>query len=385
MRRVYIVLMPLLVLGLCLLGHRGQAEEAPVKPKAPVVQMAILLDTSGSMSGLINQARAQLWNIVNELALAKRGGQAPELQLALYQYGNDGLPAQGGYIQQILPFTNDLDKVSEKLFALTTNGGSEFCGQVIQQATDELGWNSATDVMKVIFIAGNEPFTQGKVDFHTSCKASITKGITINTIFCGNQQEGATSGWKDGALLAEGTYMSIDMNQRLAEIATPQDAELARLNVALNGTYIPYGTQGRAGQMNQVAQDANAATVSASVAASRAATKGSANYSNATWDLVDAVKNNTVKLEDVKDADLPAEMQKMTPAERKTFVEKQSTERAKLQADIAKLNTTRQAFITAEQKKLAKPGEKTLLDAMLEAVRQQAVKQGFVFEEAKAK
>jgi len=96
-------------------------------PRKPVIQVAILLDTSGSMDGLIDQTRKQLWRVVNELAIAKKDGHSPNLQVALYEYGNDGLPAEKGYIRRVLPLTTDLDRVSEELFALRTNGGSEYC------------------------------------------------------------------------------------------------------------------------------------------------------------------------------------------------------------------------------------------------------------------
>jgi hypothetical protein len=101
-----------------------------VYPKAdvPVVQLAILLDTSNSMDGLIAQAKTQLWNIVNEFATAKQDGKAPRVQVALYQYGNNGLSKEKGWVQQVLPLTDDLDKLSEQLFALKTNGGKEYCG-----------------------------------------------------------------------------------------------------------------------------------------------------------------------------------------------------------------------------------------------------------------
>ena len=125
--------------------------------KPPLIQMAVLLDTSGSMSGLIEQAKTQLWTIVNEFALAKRDGQVPMLQVGLYEYGKSSIPAKEGYIRMILPLTTDLDKVSEELFALKTNGGDEYCGKVIKSATESLAWSKSNDDMKMIVIAGNEP------------------------------------------------------------------------------------------------------------------------------------------------------------------------------------------------------------------------------------
>ena len=129
----------------------------------------------------------------------------------------------------ILPLTDDLDRVSEELFALKTNGGDEYCGWVIREAVNRLDWSRSRDVYKAIFIAGNEPFTQGPVDFHTSCRNAIERGIIVNTIFCGGNSEGMQTGWKDGAVLADGRYMSIDQNQKVVEIPAPQDAQIARL------------------------------------------------------------------------------------------------------------------------------------------------------------
>ena len=177
---------------------RGKVRES----KRPLVQIALLLDTSNSMDGLIEQAKSQLWKISNEFIKARQEGVAPEVQIALYEYGKSSLARESGWIRQILPLTTDLDKVSEELFALRTNGGDEFCGWVIKRAVDDLEWSPASDVYKVIFIAGNEPFTQGPVNYAGSCKAAITKGIIVNTIHCGDEATGVNTKWKDGANVA---------------------------------------------------------------------------------------------------------------------------------------------------------------------------------------
>ncbi|MFC1852326.1 VWA domain-containing protein, partial [candidate division CSSED10-310 bacterium] len=168
-----------------------------------------LLDTSNSMDGLIDQAKTQLWKIVNELARAKRDGKSINLQVALYEYGKDGLPKGEGYLRMIAPLTVDLDRISDELFKLKTNGGSEFCGKVIQEAVSGLQWSKSSEELKLIFIAGNEPFTQGTVNYQTACRAAISKGIIVNTIFCGAFQQGVKTKWKDGADLADGKYMNI--------------------------------------------------------------------------------------------------------------------------------------------------------------------------------
>src|SRR5437867_6396589 len=145
-------------------ARAAQAGEA----KSPLVQVAILLDTSNSMDGLIDQAKSQLWKIVNEFINARQNGRRPELQVALYEYGNNGLSAASGYIRQVQPLTSDLDKISEELFKLKTNGGEEYCGWVIKAAIENLTWSKSGADFKAIFIAGNEPFTQAPVDYRTS-------------------------------------------------------------------------------------------------------------------------------------------------------------------------------------------------------------------------
>jgi hypothetical protein len=346
----------------------------------PLVQIAILLDTSGSMEGLIEQAKSQLWKICNEFIKAKQDGVAPEVQVALYEYGKSSLSAESGWIRQIQPLTRDLDKVSEELFALRTNGGDEYCGWVIKRAVEDLAWDPSSQVYKVIFIAGNEPFTQGPVKYTESCKAAITKGIIVNTIHCGAESEGINGKWKDGADLADGKYLVIDQNRAVVSIEAPQDKEIAKLGVELNKTYLAFGGGGHVGAARQMQQDANAATLAPASGAmvQRSVTKASRNYSNASWDLVDAAKEKDFDLSKVKKEELPAEMQTMNVEERKTFVEKNSKERQELQTKITQLNGEREKYVSQRMKEVA--GTNTLDAVVISAIHEQSGKQNFKFE-----
>ena len=357
-------------------------EEARImpRPEGPVVQLAILLDTSGSMRGLIDQAKTQLWQIVNEFISAKKDGLRPQVHVALYQYGSGQLPAEDGYIRQILPLTDDLDKVSEELFALTAGGSKEYCGHVIKLAVDQLAWMGSNDDLKTIFIAGNEPFTQGEVDYKESCKAAAARGINVNTIFCGNYDEGISTQWRDGAMLADGSYMNIDQDSKAVHIEAPQDDEIARLGAKLNSTYIPYGERGSVFFGNQSAQDSNAMRAAPQVMAERAVTKSSKIYNNANWDLVDATEQSDFKIEEVKEADLPEEMQKMTPDERKAHVEEMKSQRQEIQEKIQTLNDARKKYVAEEMKKRSATGEDTLEAVMIKTIHQQAEKKDFQFE-----
>jgi hypothetical protein len=371
------LLCALAVLGFAAVGI-GQGRDA-VKPK---VQLAILLDTSNSMDGLVEQAKTQLWRIVNQFATATgANGQKPQVEVALYHYGTPSLGADTGYIRQLLPLTTDLDRVSEELFKLKTNGGDEYCGAVIQAAVNQLLWSRGKDDYRAIFIAGNEPFTQGKVDFRISCKAAITAGIIVNTIFCGANQEGISTHWKEGADLSDGAYFSINQNQRVVNITTPFDKELAELGGKLNTTYLAYGAAGKSGLSNQLAQDSNASGAGASVAIARAQTKASAQYRNSTWDLLDALEEKKIDLAKIKEADLPAELKNKSEQERKAYVEEKKKEREEVQKKIEKLSRERDAHIAAEQKKTANSPANTLDTAIINAIRTQATRANFRFKE----
>ncbi|HRH95651.1 MAG TPA: VWA domain-containing protein [Prosthecobacter sp.] len=347
--------------------------------EGPLVQIAVLLDTSGSMQGLIEQAKTQLWKLVNEFITAKQDGKTPVVQVALYEYGKDALKSKEHWIRQIQPLTRDLDKVSEDLFALTTNGGEEYCGAVIQRATLDLAWDANPKVYKAIFIAGNEPFTQGPIDSKQSCKDAIAKGIIVNTIHCGGEAQGIAEHWNQGALLADGKYLVIDQNQAIVHIEAPQDKEIVKLNEELNKTYINYGAAAPAAKARQVAQDSNAAAKPESGAqVQRIVSKASANYFNSGWDLVDASKDKSFDITKVKEADLPEEMKKMSVEERKAHLVKKTAERAEIQKKVLALNKEREAYVATQRKESAK--NDTLDTAMVKALRTQAEKKGIAWE-----
>ena len=342
----------------------------------PKIQIAILLDTSGSMDGLINQTREQLWRIVNTFATAKKDGKRPRLELALYQYGNDSVADKAHWVQKIVPLTTDLDRVSEALFKLSTNGGNEYCGAAISHALSELEWSSNPKDLKLIYIAGNEPFTQGPVNFRDSVKQSIGRGIVVNTIHAGTESVGISEGWAEAAKLADGNFLFIDSNKAVARVDAPQDAELARLSQEMNKTYIAYGRAGGEAVRRQAAQDKNAEGMSAASMSTRAKAKASAVYNNSAWDLVDAKKEGK-SMGAVAAEELPAEMRGMNEKERDAFVAQKAKDRADIQAKINKLSAERDAYVQAELAKQAKDGSKTLDDALIESAKVQAAKADF--------
>lgn len=344
------------------------------------IKIALLLDTSNSMDGLIEQAKSQLWSIVNELAAAKHEEGRPSLEISLYEYGNDGLSARTGHIRQVLPFTEDLDDISEKLFELRTNGGQEYCGYVINTSLTDLTWSDNADDLQMVFIAGNEPFNQGSVSFKESCLKAKNKGITVNTIFCGDFQNGISTYWKEGADITGGNYMNIDHNQKTVYIQSPYDQQINQLNIYLNQTYIGYGRQGVVKKEKQQAEDAKAGSYSEANSVKRAVSKSSHFYKNSSWDLVDASEEEDFELAEVKDETLPEEMKGMSLEEKEKYIEEKKAERAKIKKEINELNKKREAYVAEKKKETATEGEAALDDAMIKSIKDQAAKKKLKFE-----
>ena len=347
-----------------------------VKPK---IQLAILLDTSSSMNGLLDQARNQLWQVVNEFSESTQNGVKPLLEVAVYEYGNSGLARANGFTRQLTGLTQELDSVSEALFSLTTNGGDEYCGYVIESAVSGLNWSSRDGDIKAIFIAGNEPFTQGPVAFQTAMINAQQKGITVNTIHAGDYQRGVSSGWQQAALLAGGDYMSIDHNIKVAHIVAPQDKKIAELNARLNQTYIPYGKQGQKKADRQQSQDAQSAGISAGLMAKRAKAKISQMYHNSSWDLVDAMEEGSVELESMEQEALPAAMQDMDLSERKDYVAGKLQARAEIKQEIHNLSEKRGAYV-AEQEALLPGAAPSVSSALSQSIRNQGKNKSYVFQ-----
>ncbi len=351
------------------------ANHPPEKEANNTVKIALLLDTSNSMDGLINQAKAQLWDVVNEFTRAKCGdGARPNLKIALYQYGNDNLAAEEGYVKQVLGFSDDLDEISEKLFSLTTNGGEEFCGQVIQSSLKQLDWGKNPDNLKMIFIAGNEPFDQGRLNYKDVLANAKEKDVIVNTIFCGAYEEGINTHWKNGASLTGGEYMAIDHNRHIAHIETPFDQIIIELNTKLNKTYIGFGAAGNAKMEMQSEQDSNAGSMSLDVEVKRAVSKSSRLYNNKSWDLVDAANEAEFEVEKIDKERLPDALKDKTTVEIEAYIAQKRSERTAIQSEIQNLNAQREAYIAQNQRE---ENEGVLEKALLEAIKKQAQKKNY--------
>lgn len=344
----------------------------PAAAEAPKIQLALLLDTSSSMDGLIDQARSQLWAVVNALDSATFRGATPQLEIAVYEYGNDGLSAERGYIRKVVPFSRELDIVSEGLFGLTTAGGDEFAGQAIDRATRELSWDDGENVLRVLYIAGNEEFSQGPRDFHDTVAAARAKGIVVNTVNCtayGRWDEG----WQEAARIGGGKALRIDQDAKQAYIASPYDDEIETLSTKLNSTYIGYGVRAEVALQNQVAQDSNSLSAGRASSIARAMSKTSKLYDNSDWDLVDATEQGLIDLTTLDRGQLSGDLEGLSTEALKRTVQSASKERAQLKKKLRALQKKREAHVAERRSE----DSARLDNAIIDSITTQAQASGF--------
>lgn len=339
--------------------------------KQNTIQVALLLDVSGSMNGLIEQAKSQLWDILNEFARTEREGEITQLEMALYTYGNGFSGNRGNYISQLVDFTTDMDMISEELFALATTGSEEYCGTVIKTSLDELSW-AEDDGLKVIYIAGNESFNQGSISYQRACSLAKSKDVVVNTIYCGAYNEGVREAWKSGALAGGGDYFNIDQNKRTVYVETPYDDQIDQLNSRLNQTYIPYGNEGQEKLANQTRQDNNAKSYSKANSVDRATFKSSKKYKAESWDLVDAYEKDKSIIKKAKVVD--ESMKQLNETELEAKVKETAAERAKIKQEIQELDKKRRAYKTTKAKETK---DKNLQNSIKESVKKQAKAKGY--------
>ena len=353
-----------------------------IQAPAPKIQVAILLDVSNSMDGLIEQAKAQLWNMVSVMGRAKCPTGAPQIQLALYEYGRSNNDKNLGYVKQVSPFTHDLDEVSKNLFALTTNGGDEYCGQVIYTSINDLNWDKDTSSYKVIFIAGNEDFLQGSLTYTKACSAARDKGVIVNTIYCGSREQGIREHWNLGSECGSGSFTHINPDARIEDIPTPQDSMLFVLNTRLNQTYIGYGNEGYLNTMKQSSVDAKNYTLNKSAMAKRVSVKGNKSlYKNEEWDLVDAHEKDSTIVARVELKTLPDSLKHKSRADLEKIVKTKKSERNQVQQQIARLSVDREKYLQEYRKIKSSSNSTPTLESEIEKIiRSQAAKVGMKIE-----
>ena len=352
-----------------------------------LIQVALLLDTSGSMKGLIDQAKCQLWNVISDLEKANKSSQPIRLQIALYQFGiakDAGGSEENGFLEKVVGFTDNLDHLSSKLFSLHAgNGGNEYYGEVIKSALDHLTWSTDPKVYKVAFVAGNETFHQGKVSFSELTEHIKDKSITVNTIYCGpEKKKGDFDGWKTAASSVKGLFRQIDHNHHLPEIETPYDKPMRELNAKLNDTFVWFGDGSHHAASNQHKQDANALELSDHAFAARMSAKIGHLYHHVHHDLIDAIRHGKVDPSKMAVEQMPSLLASLDAEARMKLISDKTNERQIIRRKMADLISKRHRFLEtkmSESHDLKFDSEKVLGSALSKAIRKQAKSKGYSF------
>ena len=342
----------------------------------PRVEVAFVLDTTGSMGGLIEGAKAKIWSIANAIATSE---PAPEIRMALVGYRDRG----DEYVTKRTDLTSDLDAIYADLMNYTANGGGdgpESVNQALREAVHDLDWSDDDSVLKIVYLVGDAPphmDYEQDVLYPATCEAAARAGIIINTIQCGNNGS-TTPIWQEIARSAEGEYFAIDQSGGMMAIATPFDAELAELSRELDETMIAYGTAAEQAVLGEKLARGRELSDAAEpeAAADRAAYKSTAaGAAMLGQELVQAIEEGAVRLADLDDDELPEAMRDMNKGEREAYVAERSQRRADATKRIQSLNEQRQAFL---KEKLAEAGQDGFDQRVLETYRRQAAERGII-------
>jgi hypothetical protein len=331
-----------------------------------MIQVALVLDTSSRMSGLVEQARIEIWAIANEMLLADRGGRSPIVEIGVMAYGNGDVPVARGYGRAAIPFTTDIDSVSWGLGQARAGSGKEFCGWAIQEAVQRLVWSPYPEDVRILFIAGDEAFTQGPVDYPSSCQAAAARQIVVNTVYCGPYNSGVHYGWTGAAQAAGGQYISISVNKPPRYSPAPVDSTLLDLNRRLNETYRLLSDPSRDLLKRQQEQDRDVWLLSREAVLQRIVTKAALGLAQDTA----AGQGQEAPSEVSQSAATAKELEQ---------IQAQATLRKQIQEQILDLGRQRRLHLMASAPAPSQQGH-TLGSAVIQVLREQATKRGFTLE-----
>jgi uncharacterized protein YegL len=368
-------------------GNATGTQGPPLDIVAPVaakrVEVVFVLDTTGSMSGLIHAAQEKIWSIASTLAQAR---QAPEISMGLVAYRDRG----DAYVTQVVDLNRDLDSMYTKLMDFAAEGGGdgpEAVNEALQAAVERMSWSPDQSTYKVVFLVGDAPphmDYQNDVKFPRVVAAAAAKGIIINTIQCGTMAD-TVAPWQQIARLGRGRYFTVEQAGGAVAIETPFDGELAALAAQLDGTRLFYGSAPQRAAMEAKVDATARLNEEASVAAR--ARRGAFNVSASgagnflgERELVADVASGRVDVTKLPAAELPASVAALPPERQVTLLAETAQKRDELQRQIASLAAERDAYIKKELE--AAGGAAASLDQQLyDAVREQAAPLGLDYED----
>src|SRR5438874_10800260 len=343
----------------------------------PRIEVCFVLDTTGSMGGLIEGAKQKIWSIANEMISAK---PTPELKLGLIGYRDKG----DDYVVKSFQLTDDIDAIYAHLRGFEAAGGGdtpESVNEALAEAIDKMPWSQDRSVLKIIFLVGDAPPHMDYPDgpkYPDLCRVAAKKDLIINTIQCGQMAETKPI-WQEIAKLSEGSYVGISQSGNVAVISTPMDKELTRLNERIGATLIPYGDSKLQAEVHAKYAMAASAPVSAMADRLRYNSK-TGKAVQGRGELVDALNDKTLKIEEIDQKQLPTELQKLDRDELQKRIAQTRDERADLQKQIVEVSKKREAYIQSENKRLAAEGKGDAFDQKVtETLHAQAAKKGISY------
>jgi Mg-chelatase subunit ChlD len=375
----HIGILPLILSASAILGSWQPlfAKTDPPSQSKPRIEVCFVLDTTGSMGGLIEGAKQKIWSIANEMISAQ---PTPELKLGLIGYRDRG----DEYVVKSFSLTDDIDAIYGHLREFQAAGGGdapESVNEALAEAIHRMPWSSDHTVLKIIFLVGDAP---PHMDYPNSpkypdlCREAMKKDLIINTIQCGEMAETKPI-WQEIAKLSEGSYVGISQSGNVAVISTPMDKELSRLNERIGATLIPYGDSKLQAEVHAKYAAAKSAPVAA-MADRLTYNSKTGKAVQGRGELVDALNDHTLKLEDIDQKQLPTELQKLDRSELQKRIAKARDERADLQKQIVELSEKREAYIQSENKRLAAEGKGDAFDQKVtETLHAQAAKKGISY------
>ena len=348
----------------------------------PRVDVVFVLDTTGSMSGLIQTAKEKIWSIATTMASAQ---PTPKIRIGLVAYRDRG----DRYVTKLVDLSADLDSVYAKLMDFQADGGGdtpESVNKALYDAVHDMSWSQDEQAYQVIFLVGDAPphMDYNEVRYPAIVADALEKGIVINTIQCGGMST-TVAPWTQIASLGHGKFFQVDQAGGAVAFTTPYDDKIAELSAKLDDTRLYYGTEEQKARMKSkvAATDKLQASASVAVLARRgvfnASVGGRANLLGEN-ELVEAFTNGTVSLDEIEADALPAALKPMARAEQKAYVAGLATKRDDLKRRIRALSEDRDSYL--EKKVEEAGGLKDSLDQQLyEAVKEQAGKAGLEYED----
>ena len=226
---------------------RGNAKAVAVQPTPTAlpaqtarVEAVFVLDTTGSMSGLIAAAKEKIWSIASTLSQAE---QTPEIKIGLVAYRDRG----DAYVTKTVDLSADLDSMYATLMDFSADGGGdtpESVNQALYDAVNGMSWSKDAGTYKVVFLVGDAPPHMDYQDDHKFPEimaAAAARGIVVNTIQCGNMHD-TVSPWQQIASLGGGRYFTVEQSGSAVAVATPYDKKIATLAAELDATRLYYGS-----------------------------------------------------------------------------------------------------------------------------------------------